>query len=85
MKRDYRDIALDDFADDFAATEAALIDALRDRDAYRLALCVAIERLRRREVQNKRLQEQVAEMRETITGRWESITGRREARRQEAA
>ena len=72
-KPDYRDLVITDQADQLADLEAQLVDALRDRDAYRLLACAGLTRIAELTAQVERLRVCVA--RQVEADAWRADAG----------
>jgi hypothetical protein len=66
MPRDYRDIVIETLSNDIVATEAALVEALQGRDAYRLMARVAIEQVADLTHRAERQQHRICLLREEV-------------------
>ena len=65
---DYRDMVIEQFADELADCEAALVRALQEREAYQLLAKVAIERIAEFTAKLARLQQRNRQLLEEIRG-----------------
>ena len=62
MVEDFRPLAIETMLEDLADKDTQIVELTRDRDAYRLAVKVAIEQLAELTQRNKRLEMRMREM-----------------------
>lgn len=62
MAESFRPLAIETMLEDLADKETQIVELTRDRDAYRLALKLAIEQLAELTQRNKRLETRMREM-----------------------